>query len=53
MIKKISLNEYKERLNTLSNTYEKEMQELKIELKKIKEYINRDKKGKSEIIKKN
>ena len=48
----MSLNEYKERLNTLSNTYEKEIQEIKEELKKSKEYINRDKKDKSEVMKK-
>ena len=42
--KEISLNKYKERLNTLSNTYEKEIQELKKDLKKSKEYIDIDKK---------
>ena len=44
--KEISLNEYKEKLNTLSNTYEKEMQntyekeiqKLKKELKESKWY---------------
>ena len=32
--KEISLNEYKEKLNTLSNTHEKEIKEIKEELKK-------------------
>ena len=41
---KISLDEYKKRLNTSNDTYEKEIQKLKEELKKSKEYINRDKK---------
>ena len=49
---KISLDEYKKRLNTSNDTYEKEMQKLKEELKKSKEYINRDKKDKSEVLKK-
>ena len=35
----ISLNKYKERLNTLSNTYEKEIQELKKYLKKVKSIL--------------
>ena len=51
--KEISLNEYKERLNTLNNTYEKKIQELKEELKNNKEYINRNKKDKNEVLKKN
>ena len=48
----ISLNAYKEKLNTLSNTHEKEIQEIKEELKKNKEYINRDKKDINETLKK-
>ena len=35
----ISLRKYKERLNTLSNTYEKEIQELKKYLKKVKSIL--------------
>ena len=49
---KISLDEYKKRLNTSNDTYEKEIQKLKEELKKSKEYINRDKKDKNEVLKK-
>ena len=50
--KEIPLNKYKERLNTLSNTYQKEIQELKKDLKKSKEYIDIDKKDKSNSMKK-
>ena len=50
MIKKISLNEYEKRLNTLSDTYEKQIQELKKELKESKEYIDSDKKDKSKVM---
>ena len=50
--KEISLNEYKERLNTLNNTYEIKIQELKEELKNNKEYINRNKRDKTEVLKK-
>ena len=58
--KEISLNEYKEKLNTLSNTYEKEMQntyekeiqKLKKELKESKWYTDSNKKDKSNTIKK-
>ena len=46
---KISLDEYKKRLNTSNDTHEKEIQKLKEELKKSKKYINRDKKDKNEV----
>ena len=49
---KISLDEYKKRLNTSNDAYEKEIQKLKEELKKSKEYINIDKKHKNELLKK-
>ena len=48
----MSLNEYKKRLNTLNSTHEKEIQKLKKELEKSKEYINSDKKDKDKVIKK-
>ena len=41
--KDVSLDEY-EKLITLNNTYEKEIQKLKEELKESKEYIDSDKK---------
>ena len=50
--KEISLNEYKIRLNTLSDTHDKEIQELKKELKESKEYIDSDKKYKSKVMNK-
>ena len=42
--KDVSLDEYKKKLITLNNTYEKEIQKLKKELKESKEYIDSDKK---------
>ena len=45
-MKKYHLMNIKKILNTSNDTYEKEMQKLKEELKKSKEYINRDKKDK-------
>ena len=48
----MSLNEYKKILNTLNSTHEKEIQKLKKELEKSKEYINSDKKDKDKVIKK-
>ena len=52
-MKKISLDEYKKRTNKSNETYEKEIQKLKKKLTKSKEYINRDKKDKNEVLKKN
>ena len=50
--KDVSFDEYKKRLNTLNDTYEKEIQELKKELKESKEYIDSDKKDKNMVLKK-
>ena len=51
-MKKYHLMNIKKRLDTSNDTYVKEIQKLKEELKKSKEYINRDKKDKNEVLKK-
>ena len=48
--KEMSVNEYEKRLNTLNDTYEKEIQEPKKELKESKEYIDSDKKDKNKVM---
>ena len=42
----------KKKLITLNNTYEKEIQKLKEELKESKEYIDSNKKDKNMVLKK-
>ena len=42
--KDVSLDEYEKKVITLNNTYEKEIQKLKEELKESKEHIDSDKK---------
>ena len=50
--KDVSLDEYEKKVITLNNTYEKEIQKLKEELKESKEYIDSDKKDKNMVLKK-
>ena len=50
--KDVSLDEYEKKLITLNNTYEKEIQKLKEELKESKEYIDGNKKDKNTVLKK-
>ena len=51
-MKKYRLMNIKKKLNTLNDTYKKEIQRLKEELKKSNEYINKDKRDKNEVLKK-
>ena len=50
--KDVSLDEYEEKLITLNNTYEKEIQEFKKNLQESKEYIDSNKKDKNMVLKK-
>ena len=50
--KDISLDEYKNRLDTLINTHEIKIKKLKEEIKKSKEYVSSDEKNKNKVLEK-